>query len=202
MPEYSSSILLGPSKKEGFASHAGVDAFLESAANGGVILPDVDPRIFEQWVNNIWELRVNERQTTIYEGASPPIPPDNFSDSRTWYRQGPDGARWEQDYPPPEYFKHSLFDAYELAFPRYIYEIPSGPVDIIATPPNVRFFAYNKKLYATIDPSGDGRQITDYTLERDQISTTTKYELPYSAGVTLKITISQTATVSKQFYTP
>lgn len=198
-PVPSSALILGRSDEVGYDSHATVQYLRSLAVTYGTLIQDVDPLVFAQWCNNIWEMEVYERQLFTYKNQPVPIPSEDYSDRRIWYRTGPDGSRWDQIYPPPQTFFQPSENAYELNFPVYLYEDAPPPVDIIAQYPDVRFFTSDKKLMCSALPALYA-DLVSVSLSEDSITIRSEREIDYGVGTRL-FECTQTATITKRFYT-
>jgi len=197
-----SALIYGPKDLEGFWSHYNVDV-LESSAVGGLgqIVDDVDPRVFEQWCNNVWEMVVSRTQIFEYSGFTPPVPTETFTDSRTFYRTAPNSSEpWAIEYPRPQIFYQSGPDAYELQHPIYLPSNDPPPVDVAPEAPDCTFYVKDGRLkcvvFATI-----GTYLDSFTLTPDSITIESSNTVDWFGGTRTE-TSTLIATITRRFYEP
>lgn len=197
-----SALIYGPKDLEGYWSHSNIQ-YLEGVVAGGIgaIVEDVDPRVFEQWCNNVWEMVVSRTQILEYNGFSPPVPTETFTDSRTFYRTEPDSSDpWTLEYPRPQIFYQTGPDAYELQHPVYQYVNDPVPVDIAPEAPDCTFYVKDGRLKCVVF-STIGTDLDSFTLTPDSITIEGSKTIDYFGGTRTE-TSTLIATITRRFYEP
>ena len=197
-----SALVYGPKDVQGYWSHSNIQ-YLEGVVAGGigVIVEDVDPRVFEQWCNNVWEMVVNRTQIFEYSGFSPPVPTDTFTDSRTFYRTRPDSSDpWTTEYPRPQIFYQSGSDAYELQHPFYLPNPDPPNDDMPLEAPDCTFYVKDGRLKCVVLPTLF-TDLDSFTLTPDSITIESSRTIDYSGGTRTE-TSTLIATITRRFYEP
>lgn len=201
-----SALVYGPKDVQGYWSHYNV-GLIESTANTyGAIVENVDPRVFEQWCNNVWDASVSQTINITYSGVSPSNPPpESYSATRVFRRLPPfSSVPWNDDYPPPSYVfgTFEIPDGYELRMP--LYDNIGDPTPFPMTYIDASFYVRDGKLMcAILPPSGFSGldELTSYSLSPETISISGRKKYDYLGGIAIE-TSTITATIIRRFYEP
>lgn len=193
-----SALVYGPKDVQGYWSHSNVE-YLETVglSQGGHIVEDVDPRVFEQWCNNVWEMTVYRIVRFEYDDQFMPLPPEEYTDFRTFYRVFLN-ERWTTEYPIPQTSYQPTSDAYELIHPLYSPNPDPPSEDVNVQAPECYFYVKDGKLKYIIFPT-TGTDLDSFTVTPDSITIESSRTINYGYGTRTE-TSTLIATITRRFY--